>query len=267
MQKGIYKLIITLTVIISILIVVSSFFGLYNYKLYTNETVNWKTQCIGQDWINLVMIVPVFVFSLLLSHKTPSALFIWAGTLIYIIYTYIIYCFNIHFNFLFIFYCVILSLSFYALILFLTKQAKIIFFNYPLKTLKISAIYFIITAIIFLALWLSDIIFAIKNNQIPQNIIDTGLFTNPVHVLDLSIVLPGIFIAGILILKNKKSTYFLCPLILTFIFLMDITIAALTAIMKMKGLGNTISVSVIMLLLAFFSFTLLFFTFKKEIYK
>jgi hypothetical protein len=61
----------------------------------------------------------------------------------------------------------------------------------------------------------------------PAQLSDTGLFTNPVHVLDISVVLPSILLTAIALLKRWRIAYLLVPSLLTFTVLMNITIAFL----------------------------------------
>src|SRR6185295_1303389 len=91
-------------------------------------------------------------------------------------------------------------------------------------TLKLTGIYFIALSAVFYFLWLSEIVPAVINNKVPSSLIEVGLFTNPVHVIDISIFLPGMFITGILVLREKPLGYLLAPALLSFFILMDITI-------------------------------------------
>src|ERR1019366_8796872 len=111
-------------------------------------------------------------------------------------------------------------------------------------------------------LWLSEIIPAIIQNTIPKSIVETGLFTNAVQVIDLSVFLPGIFITGISLLKRISFGLILVPIILTFFVLMDISIGTLAVVMKMKGVESNLVLTVIMGVLALLSLVLLIWYFK-----
>ena len=78
-----------------------------------------------------------------------------------------------------------------------------------------------------------------------------------IHVIDLSVCLPALFITGILVLKRNVLGSFLAPVMLVFCFLMDITISVLVILMKSKGLEGDYSVTVIMNALALISIVLL----------
>jgi hypothetical protein len=46
---------------------------------------------------------------------------------------------------------------------------------------------------------------------LPENLLTTGLPTNPVHVIDLAIILPGIFMTGIMLIKKQPDGLSSCP--------------------------------------------------------
>ncbi|HEY3429782.1 MAG TPA: hypothetical protein VGK39_03830, partial [Cyclobacteriaceae bacterium] len=184
---------------------------------------------------------------------------IWGGVLLYLVYTFVIYSFDVHFNKLFVLYCLILGVSFYALTYFIYKQLhqKEILIIESTLTRRVIGIYFIVIAVLFYFLWLSEILPAIVSNQVPKILSDAGLPTNPVHVLDLAIVLPGIFLTGVLLIKNKALGLVFAPVALVFFVLMDITIGTLTVMMQQQGLEGSLKLTMVMGVLALFSFTLL----------
>lgn len=244
--------------IICVLMIVSSFFGLFMPGFYDQETLNWRIQSKGQDTINLVLIAPILIFTALVGFsKGFYGTLMWAGAILYIIYTYLIYCFSIHFNMFFIDYCLILGLSFYGMIYFLVKNGRLTRNVQSIKIDNLIGIYFLLISVIFYVLWLSEIIPSIRNETTPQSIVDAGLFTNPVHVLDLSVVLPGIFITGIAVLRKNRIGLLIAPILLMFFFLMDLTIGWLILVIKLEGGRGNPVVSGIMGLLAIVSLLLL----------
>ncbi|HET7000211.1 MAG TPA: hypothetical protein VFI33_02835, partial [Puia sp.] len=75
--------ILTLSWLISILIIISSLTGIFGKETYSGETNNWKMQSIGQDKINLYIIVPLLLLSGYQSyHKKLNYLFILGGSLL-----------------------------------------------------------------------------------------------------------------------------------------------------------------------------------------
>jgi hypothetical protein len=243
-----------------LLIVVSGCIALFTPGFYNQATPNWQTQTIGQDIIDVFLISPVLIISAVVAaYRNKKALYIWGGVNLYLVYTFTIYCFAVHFNQLFIVYCIILGLSFYSLLLFLfwliKEKAEINFHRfYPFR---LTAIYFIIIAGLFYFLWLAEIVPALIRNETPATLREVGLFTNPVHVIDLAILLPSLFITGILILKRRTPGYQFAPAMLSFLVLMDITIGFLAWLMKERGVGGNLSLVIVMGVLAIFSALLL----------
>jgi hypothetical protein len=247
------------SLVLAVLISVSSSIGLFSNNFYAAETMDWQTQAIGQDLVDLFVVVPaLLVFSSLYWSAKSFALPIYGGILLYIIYTFLIYCFSVHFNSLFIVYCLILGLSFYGFCY--------VIFNASAQTKQVAktngimntvAVYFIVIACLFYLLWLIQIIPSIINNTTPAELMAVGLFTNPVHVIDLSVCLPGIFLTALFILKAKSVGFFLAPAILTFMILMDITIGFLAWLMKYKGVADEAMMVYVMTALALFSLYLL----------
>ena len=254
------KIILLLSLPIAILATIVSYAGLFFPDTYAKETANWAAQAVAQDIIDLFLIIPfLLITSWLAFKKSRIALLFWGGVLIYLIYTFVLYCFAVHFNQLFIVYCLLLGLSFYAFLYFLLSQIKdpIVGWFSEKVPVKTVGIYLIILSGLFYLLWLSEIIPAIFSNATPATIIETGLLVNPVHALDLSVVLPGFMIVGILLLKKNPLGLLLAPAVLTFCILMDITIGTLMIVMNMRGIETDLSLTGIMGLLALFTLGLL----------
>jgi hypothetical protein len=254
------RTILAFTLPLVILIIFATYCGLFVPGTYSKETVNWTAQAIGQDVVNLVLLVPFLIItSLLVFKKNRIAFLLWSGGIFYLIYSYAIYCFALHFNNLFLVYCLILSLSFYSFMYFLFSQIKepiVDWFNEKIPN-KTIGIYLLFISCFFYIVWLSEIIPSIANDTTPKNIIEIGILTNPVHVLDLSVYLPALLITSILLFRKKTLGLLLAPAMITFCILMDITIGSLVIVMKMRGLDADWSVAFIMSLLALISLLIL----------
>jgi hypothetical protein len=259
------KIILSLSVPLSILIVGVSATGIFYPHFYAKETLNWQVQSVGQDIIDLVVVAPVLIITGIMAYrKNNIGRLLWAGTIMYILYTFIIYCFDVHFNRLFVIYCLTLGLSFYSLAWFVFSQIKNPIVTRVNKTAsaKVTAAYFFIISFVFYFLWLSEIGPAIFNDTVPRGLIETALPTNPVQVIDLAVFLPGIFIAGLLLLKGKPVGFTFAIIILSFFILMNISIGWLAYMMQAKGLTSNLVVTVIMAALSLISVALLVWNIK-----
>lgn len=261
MVKKNYNVLFVMSFILSVLIVFVSGYGLSTAGFYYRESLNWQQQCNGQDLIDLVLIAPLLMIAaLLMRNGNKVGLLAWPGIMIYLVYTFLIYCFDVRFNGLFVEYCLILGLSIYGLLYFLYKRVL----DNDTHTLpgtgltRLIAIFLAATGIVFYFLWLAEIVPAIRAHTIPATVMDAGLPTNPVQVIDLSVILPLFLITAILLFRNKKPGFILAPYLLIFSALMDITIAVLNFLMKESP------VLTIAFLIAGVFTTILFFFFAKR---
>lgn len=242
------KLLLSMSIPLAVFMGFTSAIGLLFPEIYYGTTPNWELQTIGQDAVDLLLILPVLVVSSIYARnggRLPSS--VWAGTNIYIVYTFVIYCFDVKFNALFMLYCFILGLASFSTAAFLYKTVKEgDMLQATSVARKFTGYFFIVLSVLFYFTWLSDIVPAVIEGRKPAALLDTGLFTNPVHVLDLSIILPLVFVVGVLTLKGNSFALALAPALLVFFVLMDITIAVLAVMLFRGGMAETYSVSIIM---------------------
>lgn len=260
------KAILWLSISLAALVAFASLTGLLTPGFYVKETANWQAQSIGQDIVDLFLVVPALVVSAILAfHNRKGAMLVWAGVLAYLLYTFIIYCFFVHFNKLFIVYCFSLGLSFYSLAWFAYQQTKsgLTTGNFAKVPSHFTGIFFIVIAAFFYFLWLSEIIPALIKNDLPKSAKEGGLPTNPVQVLDISVFLPGIFITGLFLLQKKLAGYIMAPVLLSFFVLMNITIGLLVIVMKQRGIEADYMLTVIMGVLTVICIILLIIYLKK----
>lgn len=238
-----------LTIPIVILMFLTSLFGMFDATVYEKETRNWIAQCLGQDFSNLLCVIPLLLFTFYFSKKGYRfAKIIWIGTMITNIYAYVIYCFSVHFNFLFHAYCAILGLAFFSAIGYIIENSCIDFkswFHIPMKRRKFYAVFLLLVASLFLLLWLSQTLPASVTNTLPQSAVESGLITNPVYVLDFSFYIPLMVIAAIFLLKDRSEGYVLVPIMLVFAVITNINIISLTLVSIFRNHTKDSSVLVI----------------------
>ncbi len=202
---------------------------------YAMETKNWLLQAQGQDIGNLIAVTVLLISTYKAVKGSSKAFLVWLGTLFYLLYAYIIYSVAVHFNSLFLVYVAVLGLTFFTI---LTAVSRGIVVPEKLKANTYASYTIMIIGILFTLLWLSEIIPAIFTGVAPQGTKDAGLWVNPIHVLDLAIVLPGFIATGYLSLKGEKiGTYLLAPW-LTFSSLMGSSIVAAMALMIVNNFSD-----------------------------
>lgn len=221
----------------ALLVTVTSLFGILSPATYIQETDNWATQAVGQDIANLVSVPVLLLSTYLLAKGSFRAYLVWIGVYFYLIYAFVIYSLNVHFNFLFPAYVTILGLSIYtpAGSLFngnLLSLPK--FFSTKINVKPASALLMII-GVMFSLLWLSEIIPDLLSGIKPPSLTVTGLRTNPVHVLDLGILLPAMIITSISLWMRGILGYFLAVPLLVFSAIMGIGIIVLFILLAEQG--------------------------------
>jgi hypothetical protein len=223
---------------LAVLLVAASLAGLLRPSVYQAETPLHAAQTAGNDAGNLAIVAPVLAIAAVLALRgSLAARLVWTGTLVYLVYDFIGYAFDLHFNPMFLAYCGILGLSFYVLAGSLTalpvgEAARRYGSNAPAKW----------TAIVLLLMtagsafhWLAEVVPALVAGQTPPAIRDAGHFTEPVAVLDLAFGLPACVIAAFLLLRRKPLGFILGPVLLTFLALSSLVLVPLGMAMEQRG--------------------------------
>lgn len=247
------KAIIILSILLAIMLSIVSYYGAFVSDTYQRDTASLAAQGIGQDIFDLFIVTPLLLLSLIsLLKKSRIALYLFSGTIFYILYSFFIYCFGVHFNHLFLLYCMILGSSFYLFIL-ATSRLKALHvqegFDHKIPT-RTLGIYLIIIASMFYMLWLKDILPAIIHYSVPKSVSDYQLLVNPVHVLDIALVLPGLIITGVSLIRKRPTGLILTPIFLIFFILLAIALVAMVIMSKVKGISEDLSIAVIFMILA-----------------
>jgi hypothetical protein len=228
------------------LVAASSLGGIVLPSSYARESASWAAQGVGQDWVNLVLVVPWLVLTGVGSGRgSRKAFLLLCGALVYTLYSYVIYAFAVHFNALFLVYCAVLGLSFFALVsaVAIVAREDVRSWYQPDAPVRLAAGLQIGIAVIFAALWLADVIPALVSRTLPAGLAELGLLTNPVHVLDLSVLLPALAVGGVSLLRRRSLGYFLGPVMLTFAVLMAIAIAGMILMMSARGIPADLTVA------------------------
>ncbi len=247
-------------VILALLVAAASLGGLLINDMYAAESGDWLAQCLAQDLFDLCIAVPALLLSLLLYEKgSRIAFFLLTGLLVFLIYTFIIYTLSVHFNSFFLVYCFALALSSYSLIVLLygvgSGTVKGWFGIRQSETVSIT--YLLFFAALFYLLWLADIIPSIASGKVPAILEQTGLLTNPVHVVDLSFLLPGFVVTAMLLKKRHSLGYVFAPTIMAFSIVMTLSIATIVFYEYAKGFVPQYSVGIAMIVSSILSLLVL----------
>lgn len=214
-------------------------------SIYGREKAEWAAQSIGQDIANLVAFAALAVAAVLTARGSIRAYLVWTGLLVYSAYTYAIYVFAVHFGPLFLVWVTIFGLSIYTLIAALTRIDPE---DLRVRSARLSDRFagrlLVAIAAFFGLAWLSEIVPAVVTGAVPASTEDAGLLTNPVHVLDLSLLLPCLMAAGILLLRDHSWGYVLAPTLLVTTIFLGFGIISLTLVSAFRGLDVVLGVGV-----------------------
>jgi len=233
-----------LSVIDALLVLTASASGIFLKSIYVRETLSWAVQGIGQDIVNLVAAVVLFIAAYFVNKGSVKAFLVWSGVLLYLIYAYIIYAFDVHFNSLFLVYVAIVGLSFYALVVFVIHMhldSLQAYFSANTPARLVSA-FLPVLGIVFYLLWLREEIPALVTGTIPPSVTAANLPTNPVHVLDLGLCLPAMIITGLLLWRRKLLGYLLAGPLLVFSILTGSAILVIFLVMGSKGMPTSVGI-------------------------
>jgi hypothetical protein len=242
-----------------------SLVGISSASIYARETPNWAAQAVGQDWFDLLFAVPwLLVTGVFAMRGSRRAQLLLAGGMLYTFYEFVIYCFSVHFNALFLAYCATLGGSFFALV----GMGKLLFSDSvrwhpndgPIRT---AGVFLIGVGCLFALAWLGDIVTALMLHSTPPSVQEAGVPTNPVHVIDLSIVLPLHVIAGVALLRRRPVGYVLAPVVLAFGVLMALSLAGMMFVMRARGFEASLVLVSAMIFIATASAAILAFLLRR----
>ena len=185
------------SVLIAVLVLVASIMGLTDPDVYGQETVNWATQAKGQDVGNLLAVVVLLVSAAGYRRGSARAGLVWLGALLYLVYAFVVYAVAVHLNDLFLVYVAVLGLSAWAVIFHVgaLRREPVTF---PAgRTRRTAAAVIAAVGVLFGGLWLGELVPALLIGEVPASLVEAGLWVNPIHVVDLSMVLPAFVLTGV----------------------------------------------------------------------
>lgn len=230
-----------LSLFIATLVLLASGAGILLPNTYARETTSWAIQAVAQDSANLVSVAVLVIAAYFVHKGSVRALLVWMGALLTLLYAYVIYAFAAHFNSLFLVYVAIVGLSFYTFLSnLLSLHADALQSNFVAVTrARVVSIYLLLVAVLFALLWLSQDIPAILTGKTPQGVAESGLLTNPVHVLDLGFYLPAMIITAILLWRRHFLGYFFAIPMLVFSILTGIGVIAIDVVTGIRGMPTS----------------------------
>jgi len=157
----------------------------------------------------LVLAGPVLIVSMILTARgSLRARFVWLGSLAYIAYNALLFCFMVHFNSFFLLFAALLGLSFWALLTLLASfdlaAVQAAGSGVPGRTI---AVYMMICLIVFGFVWLQDIVPAMIQNTMPASFEGAGLAQNAIYVLDFAFTFPMLAVGAAWLWRRRAWGY------------------------------------------------------------
>lgn len=239
------KILRILTVLLALSLAIVSIAGAFFPETYARDSASMGAQGVGQDLVDLFLGVPLLLISFYFAAR-GNRLFtlVYGGTLFYILYSFIIYCFGVYFNSYFLIYCLTLSLSLYAfIVLFSDLRGQQVEGWFEKAPVKLVSFYLILVALIFYVMWLKSLVPALINQEIPREVSDYNLLVNPVHVIDLAFALPGLIIGAVLLRKNLGLGYMIASFALVFTVLLTLALVAMVVLLVIRQINEDFTVA------------------------
>ncbi len=240
------KVALWLSVIAAILVMIASAAGILSQATYAHETSSGAIQGMSQDIVNLVAVTILLISAYFVNRGSIKAFLVWSGVLLYLVYTYVIYAFDVHYNRLFLMYVAILGLSLYALAISVVNLplAKLAPTFATMTKARPVSVFFGVVALLFYGQWLSEDIPALLSGKTPPSVLETAVPTNPVHVLDLAFLLPALIITAVLLWRGRPLGALLAVPLLIFSLLISMGILAIFVVSGSKGLPTSLAVEI-----------------------
>ena len=220
---------------------------IYGKGIYGSNSVSAALQAIPQDIVTLGLGVPILVISLFLARKgLIKGKLLLGGTLGYFLITYMMYTFIAMYNRLFLVYVMLMSASFFALVLtFLSFDIEKIgsCFSSKLPVKFAGGCLMFSTAMIGF-LWLARVIPSLIDGSVPLEVEHGTTLT--VQAFDLAFFLPGIFLSGFLLIKKKPFGYMLAPIATVTNVLIMAALLSKGISMSLAGIEGTLPMIVMM---------------------
>ena len=144
---------------------------------------------------------------------------------------------------MFLVYCAGLGVSFFSLAGLLAdalrEDARTWFDDGA--PVRLAGYFLAAVGVLFSALWLSEVGPALARGTIPSSLTEGGFFTNPVHVLDLSLLLPAMIASGVSLARRRSFGYAVGPMMLVFNVIMPLAIIGMFISMRMQGVPTDLT--------------------------
>ncbi len=210
------------------------------HGLYYWDTVSSAAQMQANDLVTLVLGLPLLAVSFWLTLRgSLRGRLLLAGTLGFILYTYITMCFGAAYNQFFLVYVALFSLSLFAFVLVMMSfdvSSLPAHFSDKLPRGWIAALLFFAGGFLLLA-WLGRVATTFAPGAVPALENTTSMF---IQAMDLGIIVPVCILSGILLLRRHPWGYLLASVGMLKFFTLGIAVSMMG--LNMARVGVPVSV-------------------------
>ena len=206
--------------------------------LYAHDSVSGAAQAIGQDFVTLLVAVPLLLIALrLASSGSIRGQLMRAGALAYFAYTYILLAFGATYNELFLVYVAIFSASAFGFILCVASFDAADLQDHFSEGFGRQRVGWALIGFggLLTLMWLGRIVPSLAAGTTPPGL--ENYSTLFVQAGDLGIVIPTAIIAGTLLLRRQAFGYVLAPVILVMASAFGLALIAMSAAMLIAGVA------------------------------
>ncbi len=226
-----------LAILVAPLLSIAAAVGVAWPGTYQRDAASIAAQAVGQDWVTLVLAVPLLILGVVTAWRGSALGHLLAlGVLGYAVYGYLLYAFGVRHNELFLCYVAILGASVWGLGAGLSALSAR---PQPVATVSLAwrwtGGFFVGIALVFAALWLSQIIPPLLRGETPAAVREWGTPTNGVHVIDLALVLPLLAWAGARLWRRDPAVVPIAGVLLFKIVTLGIAILAMGVAQLARG--------------------------------
>lgn len=225
------------SIVVMALAFAASALGLFRSGFY-KDPYALQLQAYGQDMVTLVVIVPLLAIGLWFAVRgSLRGYLLWLGTLGYLAYSYLVYAVITEFNPFFLGYVALFGLATYTLVAGLLQTDPEAVKGRLEADLPVRLVvgFFVAMGALVALLWLSEAVPATITNTKPESVAEFGLPANVVHVLDLGVVLPAVFITAWWLRQGRAWGYVLSGVLFVKVITISLAVLGMIAWMATHG--------------------------------
>jgi hypothetical protein len=233
MSEKLQRTAYVLSIFVAVFALAASAGGLFIPGLYRDNPfvlAAWR----GNDLVTLAVATPVLVISLFLASRgSGRAQLVWLGMLDYTLYNYAFYLFAAAFNWFFLLYVSLFTLSIFALLFGLlrvdvSRISQQFTGNLPVKWV---AGYMAFVAFGLTSIYLFQAFSFIATDEIPAIVLKTGHPTSVVPALDMSLVIPWLILGAVWLWQRRPWGYIIAAIISVkgAVYMLALTLVSLSA--------------------------------------